>query len=65
LSLAFYDVYRDPLMASDANITQGLQKIMQLSAHLQEYCCGDGTTKPMTLAQAMEADKSWGSRGKY
>ncbi len=32
---------------------------MLLSAPLQ-YCCADRTTKPMTLAQAMAAEKRWG-----
>ncbi len=29
-SLALYDVYSDPLMASDANVTRGLRKSMPL-----------------------------------
>ncbi len=53
-SLSLYDVYTDPLMALDANVTQGLQKNMSLSASLQ-YCCMDGTMKLMTLAQATVA----------
>jgi hypothetical protein len=58
-SLASYDAYRDPLMASDANVTRGLHKKILLSAPSQ-YCCTDETTKPMTLAQAMAAEKHWG-----
>ncbi len=34
-SLALYDVYCDPLMALDANVTWGLQKNMPLSAPLR------------------------------
>ncbi len=57
-SLASYDVYCNPRMASDANVTQGLQKNMLLSAPLQ-YHCADGTAKPMTLTQAMASEKRW------
>jgi hypothetical protein len=59
-SLALYDVYSDLLMASDANVTQGLQKNMPLSAPPLQYRCVDGTTKPMTLAQAMAVEKRRG-----
>ncbi len=63
--LALYDVYSDLLMVLDANVTQGLQKNMPISAPLQ-YCCTDGTTKPMTFAQAMAAEKRWGGEvGKH
>jgi hypothetical protein len=58
-SLALYDIYSDPLMASDATINQGLQKNMPLSAPLR-YCYVDRTTKLITLAQAMAAEKRRG-----
>ena len=58
-SLATYDVYCDPLMAPDASVTRGLQKIVPLSAPLK-YQCVDGSTKPLFLAQAMVAEKTRG-----
>jgi hypothetical protein len=62
--LASYYVYCDPPMALDVNITQGLQKKMPLSAPLQ-YCCTDRIAKPMTLGQAMAAEKCMGWGGKH
>jgi hypothetical protein len=58
ISLASNNVDRDLLMALDANVTRGLQKKVLLSS--LRYCCADGSTRPMTLAQAMAVEKLWG-----
>ncbi len=62
-SLAALDAYLDPTMAQDANVSWGLRKVIPLSQNV-DYWAADGTTRPMTLARAMAAEKRHGEAEK-
>jgi hypothetical protein len=55
-SLAAMDAYLDTTMVQDANVSQGLWKVILLS-HNVNYWAADRTTRLMTLARAMAAEK--------
>jgi hypothetical protein len=58
-SLAAIDAFSDPTMASDANVGRGLKTVIPLSRTV-DYRAVDGTTRPMTFARAMAAEKRRG-----
>jgi hypothetical protein len=64
ISLAAMDDYLDPMMAQDANVSQGLQKVIPLLQNVN-YCANNETTRPMTLARAMAAKKLCGKAEKH
>ncbi len=53
------DAYSNLIMAADANISWGLQKVIPLT-RLVKYCTEDGSKRPMTLAKAIAAQKRRG-----
>jgi hypothetical protein len=55
-TLAAIDPYLNPIMAANANISRGLQKVIPLT-RLVKYCTEDGSKRPMTLAKAIAAQK--------
>jgi hypothetical protein len=62
-SLAALDAYLDPMMVQDANVSWGLWKVIPLLQNV-DYWAANGTTRPMTLARAMAAEKHHGKTEK-
>jgi hypothetical protein len=58
-TLAGINVFLDPMMVLDANVSWGLQKMIPLLQTVN-YCVVDGTTRPMTLARVVAAKKRRG-----
>jgi hypothetical protein len=62
-SLAAMDAYLDLMMVQDANIIWGLKKVIPLLQNVN-YLAANRTTRPMTLARAMAAEKLCGEAKK-
>jgi hypothetical protein len=55
-TLTAIDSYSNLIMAANANVSRGLQKVIPLTG-LVKYCTEDGSKRPMTLAKAIAAQK--------
>jgi hypothetical protein len=58
-TLAAIDAFSDPMMVLDANVGRGLKTVIPLSRTVHYRAVG-GTTRPMTYARAMAAEKRGG-----